>query len=169
MLGAQLCEKIVLEGYRPSGASIAQRTKLGWFFFGRQIIPAYINPMLYFRKGYWRGTAKFWEIGEVEKETPLTRGEMTCEKHFRERMRRSIDGKYTVRTPFRQDPRISPRLTRWKDIAVSRLLQLEKRFKRDTKFEILYRNCINENIQNGFLPMKIRLKNNIITPWRGKD
>ena len=49
---------------------------------------------------------KFWELEELPNRDPLSNDEKFCEEHFLTTHRRTSDGRYMVRLPFKSGPPI---------------------------------------------------------------
>lgn len=87
---------------------------------------------------------RFWSIEELQEVSRLTQEEQDCEEHFRATLSRDATGRYVVRLPKRMG--FEKMIGETKDMAVRRLVQLERRLSKD---EVL-RQRYNEAMQ-GYL------------------
>lgn len=88
---------------------------------------------------------KFWDIEEVETDRKLSLEENECELFYKQTVQRQPNGKYLVRLPFNNNE--TP-FGRSRKMAVARLLQLEKQFKRDPELKRKYVKCLDEYFKN---------------------
>lgn len=85
---------------------------------------------------------RFWEQEKVPKgRPPLTPQEQKCLEHFGTTHSRRGDGRYVVRLPLASDV---PDLHDTRYTAARSLLSTERRFQRDTAFQKLYKDFMNE-------------------------
>ncbi|XP_055522966.1 uncharacterized protein LOC129717145 [Wyeomyia smithii] len=84
---------------------------------------------------------RFWTIEELQDVLKLTQEEQDCEEHFQNTFYRYSTGRYVVRLPKRMG--FEQMIGESKDMALQRLLQLERRFEKDS----MLRNRYNEAIQ----------------------
>lgn len=161
LLGAEVYGKIIDTGLLKSPTGIiAQRTHLGWILSGdtsdiqpvkqKQIISMHVcvceNEIL----------RKFWEIENetLTSERKLTKEEEKCENIYKETTIRTETGRYKVHLPFKEDIETPvEKCGKTKDIATSRFLQLERKFKHDTKLKEEYRRVIHEYQELGHMTL----------------
>ncbi|XP_026331254.1 uncharacterized protein LOC113238635 [Hyposmocoma kahamanoa] len=91
---------------------------------------------------------KFWELEEVPQTHQLSKNDLLCENYYKETTVRNEDRTYTVRLPFK-DPNVEYGNTR--QIAVARLMQLERRFAMDTKLQQKYQEFLDEYLEMGHM------------------
>ncbi|CAG7718239.1 unnamed protein product, partial [Allacma fusca] len=90
---------------------------------------------------------KFWELESLPEESTLSSGE-ACEQHFQKTYRRLENGRYMVRLPFKES---SPGLGSSRDMAIRRLLQVEKRLKSNPDLRNQYVDVLREYQQLGHM------------------
>ncbi|XP_045501444.1 uncharacterized protein LOC123698739 [Colias croceus] len=83
-----------------------------------------------------------WEI-DIDTNRKLTKEEQLCEDIYERTHERDTNGKYIVRLPFKTEKLLSPE-GNTREVAVRRLLQLERRFKRDPDLKKEYLKVIEE-------------------------
>lgn len=91
---------------------------------------------------------KFWELENVPETKILSDKEKFCESHFLSNMSRLNTGRFVVRLPLTQSP---DALGDSYYMAKRRLLNLEKRFKRNPALKIEYSKFIKEYADLGHL------------------
>ncbi|XP_059047190.1 uncharacterized protein LOC131842634 [Achroia grisella] len=91
---------------------------------------------------------KFWEIEELPKRPILSKNEKLCEKHFVSNTTRLNTGRFCVRLPLHDTPDC---LGDSYNLAKRRLLNLERRFRRNPSLKIDYAKFINEYTELGHL------------------
>ncbi|XP_068987610.1 uncharacterized protein [Bombus flavifrons] len=92
--------------------------------------------------------ARFWEIDEGPQIKHISEAERRCEEHFRAHARRTSDGLYIVALPF--NDRL-PSLVSSKAQAMKRLVSLNRRFQRDSRFEADYRAALQDYLDRGHM------------------
>ncbi|XP_011858888.1 PREDICTED: uncharacterized protein LOC105556405 [Vollenhovia emeryi] len=126
-----------------------QKTRLGWILAGRlnnsstsakrvHALHARIsNAQLHEQLGH------FWQQEEAASETtPFTAEESYCEKQFLETVSRTPQGRFIVQLPLKEN--LANGLGESKEIALRRLLNLEKRFNRDSLLKGRYEEFLRE-------------------------
>lgn len=73
----------------------------------------------------------------------LTEEQSNCVKHFKNTHKRLSDGSFTVAFPFNMDPLNPNFLGESKKMAMCRLFQIEKRFRRDPLYKQRYHDEMN--------------------------
>ncbi|XP_073955667.1 uncharacterized protein [Choristoneura fumiferana] len=150
LLGVEVFSEVLKPGVikGPSGSLIAQETHLGWVVSGiaksgttdiKNIVSMHLNVDLHSM------LKKFWELETIEEDTyALTSDDRKAEENFENTHKRSSDGRYVVRLPFREEPPTLPLNSR--DIAVRRWIALEKRLERTPSLKTDYNNVLQEYI-----------------------
>lgn len=123
-----------------------QKTTLGWILAGG----VDLSKNIQFRKtsnclltDLENSIEKFWAVEELTNKS-ITQEEIECESHFQKHVKRDAGGKYTVALPFKRSP---AELGDSKQTALSRLRQLQKKFKRDPEFKKQYSKVMNEYLE----------------------
>lgn len=155
VLGVDVLAQILMQGVRigPTGTPIAQQTHLGWILSGKISNETARNisvTSLHTTSNIETLMNKFMAVESVEDASPLTNEEQWCEQFFVDTHRRDETGRFIVRLPFRSlfDPSVSS-LGRSRDIAVKRLLGLERRLAQNPDLKREYVSAINEYITHG--------------------
>ncbi|XP_071648512.1 uncharacterized protein [Temnothorax longispinosus] len=87
---------------------------------------------------------KFWELEEyTDNNTRLSKEEQYCENHFANTTKRDASGRFVVRLPFREN---RAQLGQSRDIAMKRLICLERKFQREPELYKLYSEFMREYI-----------------------
>lgn len=157
VLGADVLAQAIMQGVRtgPMGTPIAQQTQFGWILSGKIAMnPPKHNTVtsLHTTSNLESLMERFLAIEAVDETNPLNTEEQWCEQHFLDTHRRDGNGRFIVRLPFRFlfDPS-TPSLGRSRDIAVKRLLQLERRFAQNTNLKTEYLKAIKDHMDSGRL------------------
>lgn len=135
----------------PNGPFL-QDTHLGWIISGQ--INLYSRPDNNIRCNLTQSLEvqlrKFWELEELHNASVDTRTdeERACEKHFTDNTKRSDDGRFSVRIPFKLSPET---LGETYSRAERRFLVLEKRLQRNDNYRKLYTDFIHEYISLGHM------------------
>lgn len=150
LLGVQEYTKILQQGLfkGPSGTICAQNTSLGWIVMGGSNIKinkrentltimnmddnANINDLL----------KTIWEV-DTNSTRYLTQEEQLCETIFEKTHTRNRNGRYKVKLPFKTEHPLSPE-GNTRETAVRRLLQVERRFNKNSELKKEYTNVIDE-------------------------
>ncbi|XP_047535027.1 uncharacterized protein LOC125069551 [Vanessa atalanta] len=167
LLGAEVYSKIIDVGLlkSPSGSIVAQSTYLGWILSGdtndtkpvkeKQTISLHIsvsdNEQL----------KRFWEIENevLTNERKMTKEEQMCEEIYKKTTVRVESGRYKVHIPFKENIEPVEKCGKTKEIATSRFLQLERKFKYNIKLKQEYCKVINEYLALGHM-VKVNEENN---------
>lgn len=151
ILGADVYKDILLNEVHKKSL-LAQKTLLGWILSGtlREGTNSIHNSFMIVTADIDNKVSevlqKFWET--EEKVTPINNWsleEIECEKHYVENTHRDRNGRYVCRLPFRS----IKKLGRSRHIAVSNMLQLEKRFRKNPILKTKYVQCMREYIALG--------------------
>lgn len=156
LLGADVYSDIVTEGLKkgPRGAPMAQNTHLGWILMGKlsntETSHSYTNAITLSMHTCIEEDnllQRFWEIeSDVACKKILTEEESRCEKHFEETHSRDENGRYIVSLPFRRD-NPSSQYGASREVARSRLQQLERRLEKDAHLKKEYCKVIEEYLK----------------------
>ncbi|GFW24348.1 DUF1758 domain-containing protein [Trichonephila clavipes] len=100
---------------------------------------------------------RFWETEELSvKKQFLSDEEQFCENHFKSNFKYNDEGRFVVKLPIYRD---TSRLGNTKEIVISRLLAMERRFQVDKDFERQYKNFMIEYESLGhMIPMENNVK-----------
>lgn len=153
LLGAEIYAQIILDGLKRDGSVIAQNSQLGWLISGEVSgnNTEHTNVLLMHNQLEIDNLVRrFWESEELYTETrSRTASETECEKIFEETHSRTSSGRYQVSLPFSPE-NITP-LGESRVRAVKRLLQMEKRFQKDSKFRERYTCFMQEYLELGHM------------------
>lgn len=178
LIGADVYSYILREGVKrsPTGSLIAQNTTLGWILSGVVVTANsqtnHDNSLLKTNNILAMHTQvheddilkKFWEI---EEQPPIlkkvfTEEEQRCEEFFKNTTKRTPEGRYVVKLPFRDN---SPQCTNFgsRDIAEMRFRSLEGRFSKNKDLKEKYTEVINEYLKLGHMrPVNAENKNDAV-------
>ncbi|TLM45491.1 hypothetical protein FEC26_19035, partial [Acinetobacter baumannii] len=146
---AQIEQPTLIKG--PPGSPCAQETNLGWILFG-EIDNNRENEsflVLHHQVHIDHMLKSLWEI-DNDKKRILTKEEKLCETIYESTHTRNSEGRYLVRLPFNTNNPISIE-GNTKEIARKRLLQLERRFKKETKLKEDYTKVMQEYIKANYM------------------
>ncbi|CAH2109066.1 unnamed protein product [Euphydryas editha] len=149
LLGADVYGEILQNGVKksPHGNLLAQNTLFGWILSGKieqeSVKENILNLHVQVREDEL--LKKFWEIenepNSIEKR--LTEEEKLCEKLYEETTLRRKDGRFVVRLPFKTiDPQCQ--YGQSYDIAINKLLSLEKRLSKNPTLSNEYHRVLEE-------------------------
>lgn len=157
LIGAELFWSVVCIGQiraSPSHPTL-QKTRFGWILAGRfgnhannprrvQAFHASVsNTQLHDQ------LARFWQLKNIDRSINYTEEESRCENDFLQNVTRTSQGRYVVKLPFKQAAR--NRLGNSKDIALKRLLGLEKRLERNPELKAHYIRFLREYLSLGHM------------------
>jgi hypothetical protein len=125
-----------------------QKTRFGWVIGGSPTAQVATCSFHVNTTDLQADLARFWELDKGPSTTHLSELERTCEKHFRDHVRRTKEGRYVVALPFNE--RLAS-LGTSKPVAMNRLTSLHRRFQRDKQFETAYRSVIQEYLDLGHM------------------
>lgn len=91
---------------------------------------------------------RFWDLEEIPENKPMNPDDVRCENHFKQTHSRTPEGRFVVRLPFKES-KVDIGETR--DLALRRLLSLERRLKRDDILELKYRDFMNDYLILGHM------------------
>ena len=149
LLGADIYNEIMLEGVRKGspGSPLAQETTFGWILtgglgkghaLGYQRAPTVqccsINQELP------ELLKRFWEQEEVSSLPTLSRDDQEAEDHFRSTYRRTSEGHFVVRLPFKITPDLGPS----RPAALRALDSMQQRFHKNPEYHQAYQEFLKE-------------------------
>ncbi|XP_072948180.1 uncharacterized protein [Epargyreus clarus] len=126
---------------------LLQETELGWVVAGPLGMKFCDSSMMvnrkfcHFSKDIQTQLSKFWELEEIPSEVIPSFNEHICEKLFQETTHRTSDGRFCVQIPLRDSPDV---LGESHHIAEKRLLQMEKKMRKNNKLRIDYNKFMQE-------------------------
>ena len=142
ILGGELYPALLLDGVRrgPSNTPVAQKTKLGWILTGPT--GEVSNSVSAFSVMLAETTTpsisdllrKFWEIEDLPPTATKTPDDNACENFFKDSHYRDETGRYVVRLPFRNPPRLFDTY----QPALRRLLSMERKLGKDEELRSEY-------------------------------
>ena len=147
LLGADVYAAMLRSDVKHFDGIVAQLTIFGWMLSGSvpsQPAQDIAVISMHNRIDLETQLRQFWELEEVQPQTILSNEEVQCEQFFESTHRRDADGRYVTRLPFKNNPDGRFHLGRSKDIAIQRLLQMERRFERNPALKQPYVDCLNE-------------------------
>ncbi|XP_024882812.1 uncharacterized protein LOC112461708, partial [Temnothorax curvispinosus] len=133
-----------------------QKTRLGWILAGR-LNNSVMNSrnMQSFHASLSNSElneqlSKFWQLDEIHyKSNSYTLEESFCVKHFLENVSTNEQGRYIVKLPLKEELIVS--IGNSRNIALSRLQGLERRFVRDPHLKKRYSDFIDEYLTLGHM------------------
>ncbi|XP_055383858.1 uncharacterized protein LOC129613708 [Condylostylus longicornis] len=177
LLGADVYGRILLNGAEkgPVGIPIAQRTIFGWILSGEVQESSHTTNFIsnFYKYGNLNEELKkYWEIEKISTKKLLTLEEEQCELRFMRTHTRLSKGKYMVELPLRPESDETS-FEKTRNVAVSRLLAMERRFKNDEGLKNNYKKCVQEYLDldemgSSYLPHHgVVKKSNTTTKLRG--
>lgn len=105
---------------------------------------------------------KFWKLENYDNDNTraLSIAERKCEQHFEQHTKRTNDGKFIVRLPFREEIML---IGNNRDIALKRLNHLERMFKGNEVIRDRYIGFMREYIELGHMSIADDSINNFET------
>lgn len=137
-----------------SGEPAAMNSVFGYIIFGK-VLGVPMKPTLSFlthTPTLDQLLQRFWESEECQSPSQSGKHDDECDEYFRDTTTRDELGRYQVSLPFKQTLRPSD-LGSTKQVALKRLLQLERRFDRNPEFQKQY----TENVMDFIKRDHIRL------------
>lgn len=151
LIGGDIYGEILLPGLRQrAGLPTAQNTVLGWVLSGRLPIDNTSNRATIMSNhcNVENELTRFWEIEETSSKRALTVEEEKCEQHYESTVTRDNNGRLHVRLPLRS---LNATFGESQHIAITRQLQLEKRFAASDEFATTYREFMLQYEQLGHM------------------
>lgn len=162
LLGADIFGEIILPGLikGEKGTPMAQNTKLGWILSGvidantaNASLSAFSIQCNYAELTIDEQLEKFWKQEEVISNNKLSGTDENTIKMFKETYERESDGRYCVEMLFKQDSITKEDIGSSRSTAVARLLQMERKFERDTRFKQLYIDFMRDYLDSGHMAL----------------
>ncbi|XP_063929879.1 uncharacterized protein LOC135142140 [Zophobas morio] len=152
LIGAELFLHLLTNGKIQLGKNqpVLQNTVLGWIL-GGTLRGLENNPSCCYKISLDERISRFWEIETVEAaDKPIKKDSQStlCETHFKDTTGRSPDGRFVVRLPFSKNP---PQLGNSKEMALKRLLSMERKLGRDRKLNEGYTSFMKEYLALGHM------------------
>lgn len=146
----------ILEGgiKKLSNGLIAQKTKLGYTIFGGEAKSDHIYNCMAVVDTTDELNAnlrKLWEIEQFDEPIDMKPEDKWCEEHFDATVRRNENGRYVVTIPIR--PGNENLLGQSRDVALRRMLALERQFKMDRDYKNWYIQYMRDLIQSEFIQL----------------
>lgn len=157
LLGAEVYSLILREGVKrcTTTSLIAQNTTLGWILSGSITNTNHSDNeirVMHVQVNEDEGLKKFWELEDqpTMMKNTLTEDEKRCEEIFQATTRRTSEGRYVVKLPFRDD---SPECKNFgsRSIAEARFKSLERRLAKNQDLKDKYKGVIDEYLQLGHM------------------
>ncbi|XP_073960792.1 uncharacterized protein [Choristoneura fumiferana] len=157
LLGADVFGDIIDAGLmRGPGNVVAQKTHLGWILSGgtnssftasQHITSLHVTRQVEEDNNLLK---RFWEVESelYSKQSIWTKEEEKCEEIYQQTTTRDENGRYVVQLPLKMDIADTVKVCgNTKQLAVSRLEQLERRFARNEQLKTEYTKVIHEYLQ----------------------
>lgn len=132
---------------------IVQNTKLGWIVSGSSAklnrATVALSAVQTTTDSIDQSLRLFWEIENIPTAQALEVDDQRCVDLYDETKSRGSDGRYTVSLPFRMHS--STNLGCSRDAALSRFLQLERRFRKQPELQQQYCKAIQDYLNLGHL------------------
>ena len=151
LLGADIFTEILRNGIRrgPEGAPKAYNTTLGWAVSGSIMNRKPMPPVsLHTCCQLETIVRQLWETESVPETKVLSLEEKKCVEHYNKTHCRNSNGRYVVRLPFKDDGKT---LGESRQIALRRLLQVERRLSKDPKHLDKYNEVLAEYLSLGHM------------------
>lgn len=160
LIGADCFWELITEGkIRIPGGPFMQNTQLGWIISGPLASPntiqnSYCNLVqtsssTSFTSSIDEQLKRFWELEEVpQPKNYYSQEERACEKLFIDTHKRLDNGRFSVRIPFSQDPKV---LGNSYEIAKSRFLSLERKLQKSPQLNKMYCDFMLEYLTLGHM------------------
>lgn len=153
LLGADIYGHIIMpEIIRGAeGTPTAQRTIFGWVLSGlvKTTQHTTVNlASLHINSELNAAVKRFWEMESFSECDNWTEEEKTCDTHFKTTYKRDVDGRFIVKLPLKPN---WTSLGSSKSSAISRLKQLELRFKRNPALKSGYIEFMREYLELGHM------------------
>ncbi|XP_028166130.1 uncharacterized protein LOC114356935, partial [Ostrinia furnacalis] len=125
---AQIVQQDIIKG--PPGTPCAQKTSLGWILFGEIDTNSSKDSILvmHHQVDVEEMLKTIWEI-DTDRKRKHTREEQLCEDLYNNSYTRNEEGRYVVKLPFKTK-HIKSTEGNTREVAMNRLLQQEKMFRR---------------------------------------
>lgn len=152
LIGAELFWELVCVGQIKSSPEhpTLQKTQFGWILAGRLTTPSKSVPdvksfhAIVTNAQLQDQLSQFWQLEDVGSayDANYTAEEATCEAHFLDNVSQTTQGGFIVKLPVREASFVN--LGDSREIAMKRLLSLERRLNRDSNLKAQYGNFLSE-------------------------
>ncbi|XP_036140825.1 uncharacterized protein LOC118644954 [Monomorium pharaonis] len=159
LLGADVFWNILCVGQIKATSlhPVLQKTLFGWILGGTIATKAHASTNsggatmcnLITNQELDQSLSKFWEGEQCSERPNLTHEEKLCEEHFAKTTRRSMNGQFIVRLPFREN--MIEQLGESKATVQKRFYALERRLQRDSDLKMKYTQFLKEYIELGHM------------------
>lgn len=168
LIGANLFWRLLCVGQIKASIKhpTLQKTRFGWILAGRLGGPFNLSQNI--QTFYARActnelqeqVARFWQIEDTnETPTQLTYEESLCEQHYEQNVSQAPDDWYITKLPIKDH--VLAKLGDSREVALKRLHEFKRRFKRDPQLNDQYSKFINEYLALGHMrPVDERLDDN---------
>ncbi|XP_045471824.1 uncharacterized protein LOC123678716 [Harmonia axyridis] len=143
---------LIMEQRKNNNMPILQNTQLGWVFGGN--IPSVESKTsktiscITINESLENALTKFWTVEECDNERILTKDEIFCEEHFLDNVKRTPEGRFIVKFPFKENV---IKLGHSDEMALNRFHALERRLNRDKVLKNDYCDFMKEYIELGHM------------------
>lgn len=152
LIGADIMAQCLKDGQVPqsNGAPFAQNTSFGYILFGQihssnsVSVMCHANTIMASESSVDALLRSFWEIESLAHDRRLTLSEKLCEEHYVRTHCRQADGRFVVSLPFIES---AVPLGKSRDAAITRLRQVEHRFRASPQFQDQYVNFMREYLE----------------------
>lgn len=149
LIGAELFWQVLCIGQIKAslGHPTLQKTLFGWILAGRLQSSTAIRRVQSLHASVTNNQlneqlTRFWQLETVENTNNFTADEALCEEHFLNSITRNPQGRFIAKLPFKEQ--VVHKIGDTKDIAMKRLLGLERRFIRDPNLKSQYARFLDE-------------------------
>lgn len=101
---------------------------------------------------------KFWETEDIIDNSADLSKDNWCETHYQKTTQRKSNGQYIVQMPL--IPGFKEKLGKSKPIAISQFMQLERKFGKNPKLALMYKDFISEYINLGHMKLSTQVSTN---------
>lgn len=152
LLGADIFPYLLL-GDKLEGAvgqPIALSTVFGWVLMGKTSTApkGQVSTMCVTTDAIDRTLQRFLEVEDVPTIQRNNPDDIMCENIYQSSVTRQLDGRYVVNLPFKQNP---PLLGKSRERALTRLRQLENRFKGSSELHKEYNVAMQDYLDSGHM------------------
>ncbi|GFQ64512.1 integrase catalytic domain-containing protein [Trichonephila clavata] len=153
LLGADVFGEIMLNRHLnvPGHSLTATETIFGWVVLGKTKLSCQriiSNHASYNTVEFQLD--KFWQLEELSETKPFTNEEIAGENHFKITYTRDSTGRFAVKFPFRDS---SDELGSSRDIAMHRLQQIERRFRKNQSLSDQYHKFMDDYLKLGHMEL----------------
>ncbi|XP_066593609.1 uncharacterized protein [Prorops nasuta] len=127
-----------------------QKTQLGWTISGGMSVNKPAKYAVCNLIDLAKQISQFWRIEEIDdKEKSQSSEEIECEQHYIKNVKRDINGRYSVRLPFRDN--IRKDFSESRTVALLRLYALERKLNANPTLKQEYSSIIQEYLELGHM------------------